>query len=55
MATLASVRKALTPAVLAAVALAVQWIESSHFDSAEWRTVAAGAVTALVVYLVPND
>ena len=52
--TLASIRKALTPAFVALVAVVTQWIVTGAFDEAEARTAVAGAITALAVYLVPN-
>ena len=53
--TLASIRKALTPAVLAIVAVLAQWISSGEFNEAELRMAIAGLVTAVAVYLVPNE
>lgn len=48
------VAKSLTPAFLAAGALAAEWVASGKFDAQEWRLVAAGAVTSFLVWLVPN-
>ncbi len=53
--TLASIRKALAPFVLGAVAAICQWIATGELDVAELRTLAAGAVMAVVVYFVPNE
>jgi len=52
---IAACRKAVTPAVLALVAVATQWIVTGAWDVAETRTIAAGAVTALAVFFIPND
>ena len=53
--TLASVRKALAPAVLAIVAVLTSWISTGTFNELELRTAIAGLVTAVVVYLIPNE
>jgi len=53
--TLASFRKAITPAALALVAVATQAIVTGGLDVAELRTAIAGAVTALAVFFVPNE
>lgn len=53
--TLANMRKALTPAILAIVAVAAQWIASGALDEGELRTAVAGLVTAFFVWLIPND
>jgi hypothetical protein len=55
MSRLAPVRKALAPFVLAFATAVTQWIATGTLDVAELRTIAAGAVLALVVYFVPND
>lgn len=52
--TLASIRKALTPALLGLVAVIVQWIVTGGLDEAELRTAVGALVTALAVYVVPN-
>ena len=52
--TIASIRKALTPAILGVVAVVAQWVASGVFDEAELRTAVAAGITALAVYLVPN-
>jgi hypothetical protein len=51
----AHIQKALAPFVLAAATALAQWIATSDLDVAELRTIAAGAVMALVVYWVPNE
>lgn len=53
--TLANMRKALTPAILGLVAVIVQWIVTGALDESELRTAIGAGVTALAVYLVPND
>lgn len=53
-ATLAGMRKALAPAVLALVAILTQWIASGSLNAAELRTAIAGIVTATAVYFIPN-
>jgi hypothetical protein len=55
MSRLAPVRKALAPFILAAATALAQWIATGTLDVAEVRTIAAGAVMALVVYFVPNE
>jgi hypothetical protein len=37
------------------VAVIVQWIVTAGLDVAELRTAGAAVVTALAVYLLPND
>ncbi len=53
--TLANMRKAITPAVLAIIAVVTQWIASGNLDFPELRTALAGLVTAFFVWLIPND
>ena len=51
----ATIRKALVPLVVAASALVVQWWATGHFNlTTEFVTTLFGAVTAVLVYLVPN-
>jgi hypothetical protein len=52
---LATIRKALTPAVLGIIAVLTQWVASGAFDEAELRTAVAALVTALAVYFMPNE
>lgn len=53
--TLASVRKAIAPAVLGVVTSITAWIATGEFDELEVRSAVAGLVMAVVVYFVPND
>jgi hypothetical protein len=53
--TLASIRKALTPAVLTIAAVIGSWISSGTLDEVELRFALAGLFMAGVVYLVPNS
>jgi hypothetical protein len=52
---LGTLRKPMTPAILGIVAVIVQWIVTAGLDVAELRTAGAAVVTALAVYLLPND
>ncbi len=51
---IATIRKAIAPALLALFAIAAQWIATGALDVAELRTGIAGIFTAFVVYFVPN-
>ncbi len=52
--SIATFRKAITPAVLGVAGVVISWVASGDFDLAEFRIVAAGLVTAVAVYVVPN-
>lgn len=52
---LANMRKALTPFILGVVTVLIQWLSSGELDASELRTAGAGLVTAILVYLIPND
>jgi len=49
-----SFAKAIVPAVIGVALAAADMIASGHFDIVRLRAVAAGIVTALIVYFVPN-
>ncbi len=51
---LASIRKALAPALLAIAAVIGSWISSGNLDEVELRFALAGLFMAVIVYLVPN-
>ena len=53
--TLASVRKAVAPAVLGLATSLTAWIATGEFDELEVRSAVAGLVMAAVVYFVPNE
>ena len=53
--TLASIRKALTPAVLNIVAVVTDWIASGALDGDALRIAISGLVTSVAVYIVPNE
>lgn len=53
--TLAQMRKAVAPALLAIVAVLTDWIASGALDADALRIAIAGMVTAIVVYFVPNE
>lgn len=46
--------KAIAPAALALVAVAVQWLATGKYDAAELATTILGIGGPLVTYLVPN-
>jgi acyl-CoA synthetase (AMP-forming)/AMP-acid ligase II len=48
-------RKSATAGLLAAAAIAIQWVTTGHLNvTQEFVTAATGLVAALVVYYVPN-
>lgn len=53
--TFAAVRKALTPAFLAVVAIVADYVQTGVFDRTALRLAVAGAVTAIAVFFVPNS
>lgn len=46
--------KALVPTITGLLATITTWIVSGNLDVASLRWLAAGALTAIVVYFVPN-